>query len=232
MNRRTAAIAALEERLNYIFVDRVLLERALTHASAGDGSGKLLDNDRLEFLGDRVLGLVMAERLMGESETADAGELSKRFHGLVSGQACARVARAVGLGDALRLQGGESRRGARDHDTILADGCEALIAALYLERGLSGAAEVILALWAPLLDEPVDLAAANPKSELQEWIAAQGKSPPVYRVLGRQGPDHHPSFSVEVVVAGAEPVTAVAGSVRAAEKSAALALLRRDRKDL
>jgi ribonuclease-3 len=231
VNRRAAAITALEERLNYVFLDRALLERALTHASAGDGSGKLLDNDRLEFLGDRVLGLVMAERLMSDSETADAGDLSKRFHGLVSGQACARVARAIGLGDALRLQGGESRRGARDHDTILADGCEALIAALYIERGLQEAASVILRLWAPLLDEPVDLAAANPKSELQEWIAAQGKSPPVYRVLHREGPDHQPLFSVEVAVDGAEPITAVAGSVRAAEKSAALALLRRDRKD-
>ena len=231
MNRRLAAIAALEQRLNYVFVDRTLLERALTHASAGDGTGKVLDNDRLEFLGDRVLGLVMAERLMRDSETADAGDLSQRFHVMVSGQACARVARALGLGDALRLQGGESRRGARDQETILADGCEALIAALYTERGLQGAADIVLELWAPLLDEPMDLSAANPKSELQEWVAAQGGSPPVYRVLSRDGPDHQPSFTVEVTIDGAEPVTAVAGSVRAAEKSAALALLRRDRKD-
>lgn len=232
MNRRAAAVTALEERLNYVFADRALLERALTHASAGDGTGKLLDNDRLEFLGDRVLGLVMAERLMRDSATADAGDLSKRFHVLVSGQACARVARMLGLGAALRLQGGESRRGARDQETILADGCEALIAALYIERGLQAAAETILHLWTPLLDEPMDQSAANPKSELQEWVAAHGKSPPVYRVLSRDGPDHQPSFTIEVAIDGAEPVTAVAGSVRAAEKSAALALLRRDRKDV
>ena len=231
MNRRVAAISALEERLNYVFTDRTLLERALTHASAGDGTGKLPDNDRLEFLGDRVLGLIIAERLMGDSETADPGDLSKRFHGLVSGQACARVARALGLGEALRLQGGESRRGARDHDTILADGCEALIAALYIERGLTETARLVLDLWAPLLDEPVDLAAANPKSELQEWAAALGKSAPVYRLLAREGPDHQPAFTIEVTIDDAAPMTAVGGSVRVAEKAAALALLRRDRKD-
>ena len=231
MNRRLAAISALEERLDYVFTDRVLLERALTHASASDGTGKLLDNDRLEFLGDRVLGLIIAEYLMNDSETADSGDLSKRFHGLVSGEACARVARALGLGEALRLQGGESRRGARDHDTILADGCEALIAALYLERGLSETTRMILDLWAPLLGEPVDLAAANPKSELQEWAAAQGKSAPVYRVLAREGSDHQPVFTIEVVIEGAAPMTAIGGSVRVAEKAAALGLLRRDRKD-
>lgn len=231
MNRRLAAIAALELRLNHVFADRILLERALTHASADDGSGKLLDNDRLEFLGDRVLGLIMAERLMDDNETADAGNLSKRFHMLVSGQACARVARDVKLGDALRLQGGESRRGARDQDTILADGCEALIAAIYLERGLVGARDIVLTLWAPLLDEPVDLAAANPKSELQEWIAALGKPAPVYRVLSRSGPDHQPVFTLEVFVEGLAPAVAVAGSVRLAEKAAALALLQRDRKN-
>lgn len=231
MNRRVAAISALEERLNYVFTDRTLLERALTHASAGDGTGKLPDNDRLEFLGDRVLGLIIAERLMGDSETADPGDLSKRFHGLVSGQACARVARALGLGEALRLQGGESRRGARDHDTIIADGCEALIAALYIERGLTETARLVLDLWAPLLDEPVDLAAANPKSELQEWAAALGKSAPVYRLLAREGPDHQPAFTIEVTIDDAAPMTAVGGSVRVAEKAAALALLRRDRKD-
>ena len=231
MNRRLAAISALEERLNYVFTDRALLERALTHASAGDGTGKLPDNDRLEFLGDRVLGLIIAERLMGDSETADPGDLSKRFHVLVSGAACARVARTLGLGEALRLQGGESRRGARDHDTILADGCEALLAALYIERGLAHTARLVLELWAPLLDEPVDLAAANPKSELQEWAAALGKSAPIYRVLAREGPDHQPAFTIEVAIDDAAPVTAVGGSVRAAEKAAALALLRRDRKD-
>ena len=231
MNKRLAAISALEQRLGYAFTDRALLDRALTHASAGDGTGKLLNNDRLEFLGDRVLGLIMAEYLMGDSETADPGDLSKRFHVLVSGHACARVARTLGLGEALRLQGGESRRGARDHETILADGCEALIAALYLERGLMETARLVLDLWAPLLDEPVDLAAANPKSELQEWAAALGKSPPAYRVLAREGPDHQPAFTIEVAIDGAAPMTAIGGSVRAAEKAAALALLRRDRKD-
>lgn len=229
VNRRLVAVGELEARLGHVFADRALLERALTHASADDGTGRLPDNDRLEFLGDRVLGLIMAERLMRDDEAGDAGDLSKRFHGLVSGKACARVARALGLGDALRLQGGESRRGARDHDTILADGCEALIAALYLERGLPGTATIVEELWSSLLAEPVDLAAANPKSELQEWIAARGLAPPIYRLVSRDGPDHRPTFTVEVAVEGAEPSAATAGSVRAAEKAAALAMLRRDR---
>jgi len=229
LNRRQAAILALEGRLKHSFADRELLERALTHASAGNGTGKFADNDRLEFLGDRVLGLVMAEHLVRADHGADSGDLSKRFHVLVSRDACARVARSVGLGEALRLQGGESRRGGRDHDTILADGCEALIAALYLEKGLPAAADLILALWEPLLDEPQDQAAANPKSELQEWAAALGRTPPAYRIVSRVGPDHQPAFTVEVSLDGASPAIATAGSVRAAEKAAALTLLKRER---
>ncbi len=117
-NRRLAAVAALETRLGYAFTDRALLERALTHASASQGARKLPDNERLEFLGDRVLGLIMAETLMMRDGEATAGSLSKRQAGLVSRQACARAARSAGLGDALRLQGGETRRGGtgpRDH---------------------------------------------------------------------------------------------------------------------
>jgi ribonuclease III len=229
MDRRAAAIAALEARLGHVFADRALLERALTHASVGDGAARAPNNEALEFLGDRVLGLVIAHRLTIDDDTARAGPLSKRLHGLVSGEACARVARAIGLGDALRLPGGESRRGARDQDTILADGIEALIAALYLELGLERTAAIVDGLWAPMLDEPVDPAAANPKSELQEWVAALGRPPPVYRLLARVGPDHQPRFTVEVAIDAADPAVAEGGSLRAAEKAAALALLRRER---
>jgi ribonuclease-3 len=231
MNRRLTAIADLETRLGHVFADRDLLEQALTHASvrAGGGARGLSDNERLEFLGDRVLGLVIADHLVALDPAAGAGDLTKRFHGLVSGEACARVARSLGLGEALRLPGGESRRGARDHETIVADACEAIIAALYLELGLPGAAAIVLTLWGPLLAEPHDPAAANPKSELQEWAAAQGKAAPVYRVLARAGPDHAPTFTLEVSIDGADPVIAQAGSVRAAEKAAALGLLRRAR---
>jgi ribonuclease-3 len=231
MDKRAQAIADFEARLGHVFRDRDLLERALTHPSVGQGAGKTPDNDRLEFLGDRVLGLVIAHELMATDEAATAGDLSKRLHARVSGEACARVARMLGLGAALRLPGGESRRGARDHETILADACEAVIAALYLELGLEQAAAIILAAWRPLLDEPLDPAQANPKSALQEWAAANGRSPPTYRLVSRAGPDHQPLFAVQVAIDGASPETALAGSLQAAEKAAALRLLRRERGD-
>jgi ribonuclease-3 len=229
MNRRLAAIEALEKRLGYAFGDRELLERALTHASATGGSARIESNERLEFLGDRVLGLIIADALVGRDEAANVGDLSKNLHVLVSGEICAQVARAVGLGDALRLQGAPPAQGGRDNTTILADACEALIAALYLELGLERTTSIVLTLWDRFLSEPIDLGAINPKSELQEWAAASGHSQPVYRVLARSGPDHRPEFTVEVSVGSFPPVTAGGGSVRIAEKAAALALLTRER---
>jgi ribonuclease-3 len=229
MNRRLAAIGALETRLGYVFGDRELLERALTHASATGGSARIVSNERLEFLGDRVLGLIIADALVGRDADANVGDLSKRLHVLVSGDVCAQVARAIGLGDALRLQGAPSDLGARDNTTILADACEALIAALYLELGLERTSSVVLSLWERFLSEPLDLGLVNPKSELQEWAAACGHSQPVYRVLGRSGPDHRPVFTVEVSLENIAPATAEGGSVRVAEKAAALSLLKRER---
>jgi ribonuclease-3 len=229
VNRRASAIEAVEGRLGHTFADRLLLERALTHASASQGARKLPDNERLEFLGDRVLGLIMAHALMLRDGEGTAGALSKRLAGLVNRQACARAARLAGLGDALRLQGGETQRGARDHETILADACEAVIAALYLELGLEGAGEVVLRLWAPMLEEPVDMAAADPKSMLQEWAAANGRPAPLYREISRTGPDHQPQFTFEVSVGGDPPAVGVGGSLQAAQKAAALRLLMRQR---
>ncbi|HEY1448057.1 MAG TPA: ribonuclease III [Caulobacteraceae bacterium] len=232
MNRRAQAIGQLEFRLGHVFADQALLERALTHASAGGGARKLADNERLEFLGDRVLGLVIAEALCEREPSANAGDLSKRLHGLVSGEACTNVARDIGLGEALRLPHGETRRGARDQGAILADACEAVIAALYLELGLEGVRRILLNLWRPLLDAPHDPATANPKSELQEWAAANGKPAPIYRVLARSGPDHQPVFTLEVSVEDEAPEIGLGGSVRVAEKAAALALLQRVRPEL
>jgi ribonuclease-3 len=171
----------------------------------------------------------MAHHLMLQNGDATSGMLSKRLAGLVSRQACARAARLVGLGDALRVQGGETKRGARDHETILADACEAVIAALYLELGLERAGEIVLALWRPLLDEPVDPAEADPKSALQEWAAANGLPPPVYRVVSRTGPDHQPNFTLEVSVRDDAPAVGVGGSLQSAQKAAALNLLIRQR---
>ncbi len=226
MNRRAAAIARLEERLGHRFADRALLDRALTHASVGGPAAKTPNNDRLEFLGDRVLGLVIAEALVRRLESAEAGLLSKRLHALVSGPACARIGEALELGDALRLAGGETRLGGRRKPSILANACEALIAALFLEGGIDLARDVVLRLWATMLEAPVDLLEADPKSALQEWAAAEGRPPPVYRVLDRDGPAHRPLFSVEARIEGAAATVAQSGSLRGAEKAAALRLLR------
>ncbi|HEY2179364.1 MAG TPA: ribonuclease III [Caulobacteraceae bacterium] len=229
MNRRSQAVLEMQDRLGHVFADQALLERALTHASAAAGTRRLTDNERLEFLGDRVLGLIIAEALGEREGQASVGVLSTRLHGLVSGEACSRAARSIGLGEAVRLPAGETRRGAREQARILGDACEALIAALYLELGLDGARPIILQLWAPLLAEPHDRAASDPKTELQEWAAATGRGPPVYRILERSGPAHLPTFTVELRVPGERPETASAGALRAAEKAAALALLRRVR---
>src|SRR5580698_5700547 len=186
MDRRAAAVADLEGRLGHVIADRALLERALTHASVGSAP----DNERLEFLGDRVLALVTAEALLKRDSEAEAGPLSKRLHVLVSRDSCAEVGRALGIGPALRLPGGETRRGAREQARFLADACEALIGALYLDAGLETAKVLVLAAWAPLLARPHDERSANPKSRLQEWAASAGRTAPVYRLVGRTGPDH------------------------------------------
>jgi ribonuclease-3 len=228
MDRRAAAIAELEGRLGHVFADRELLERALTHASVGGGARKVAHNERLEFLGDRVLALVIAQALLEQDPAAQAGPLSKRLHVLVAADACADVGRALELGPALRLPGGETRRGAREQKRFLADACEALIGAIYLDVGLDVARERVLALWADLLERPYDEGSANPKSRLQEWAAATGRSAPDYRLISRAGPDHAPRFTVEVEIAGAAPAQAAAGSLREAEKAAARALLERE----
>lgn len=225
MDKRAAAVADLERRLGYVFADRALLERALTHASVGRAAP---DNEQLEFLGDRVLALVIAAELVARSPAAAAGALSKRLATLVRLEACAEVGAALGVGAALRLPGGETRRGARQQTRFLADACEALIGALYLEAGLETTRARVLSAWTPLIERPHDERSADPKSRLQEWAAEKGRGAPTYRLLVREGPDHAPSFTVEAVVAGAEPVRASAGSLRAAEKAAALELLRRE----
>jgi ribonuclease-3 len=225
VNRRSEAIERLEKSLGHQFRNRALLEQALTHASAR--SRKRGDNERLEFLGDRVLGLIIAASLIDDNDEAEVGVLTRRLHGLANGQACARVARSIGLGEALRMPAGETRRGARALDTILGDACEALIAALYLELGLTETAAIVLRLWSPLISEPHDADVVDPKSILQEWAAANGRGPPVYRILKRSGPDHAPLFTLEAHVEGEAPERAIANAVRAAEKAAALALLRR-----
>jgi ribonuclease-3 len=225
---RAAAIAALERRLSHAFADRELLERALTHSSVGDGARRGRDNERLEFLGDRVLGLLAAERLAELYPKSAEGELAPRLNALVSRRTCAEVARGVGMGEALRLSPAETKAGGRDKESILAGACEALMAALYEEGGLDAARRVFLDLWSgPIadLDAP---RVGDPKTALQEWAQGAGRPLPAYAVVGRRGPDHAPTFTVEAVVQGYAPARAEGRSRQEAEKAAALALLERE----
>jgi len=233
MNARAAEVTALEVRLGHSFASPELLEQALTHASVGEGARKVPNNERLEFLGDRVLGLFTAEVLMAQFPTAREGDLSQRYNMLVNREACARAARRMGLGPALRLAGGESKRGGREHDTILADACEAVLAALYVDGGPDVARGVYLRYWADEIEtlshSAIGSAAmGNPKSFLQEWAASKQKPIPTYVVIARSGPDHQPVFTVEVQVNGLEPAKADGRSRQEAEKAAASLLLSRE----
>lgn len=228
MNSRVAAIEALQAKLGYHFQDAKLLEEALTHSSLSQGSRKIANNERLEFLGDRLLNLLVAEHLMQLHPDAREGDLSKRLHVLVSRETCARVGGAIGIGPALRLPGGETRRGAREQDTLLADAMEALMAAVYLDDSLDRLREIFLVLWAESFAAVQDTGFANPKSALQEWAAARRLPAPVYEVLAREGPDHAPLFTISVTVQGLEPERAQGRSRQEAEKAAATALLLRE----
>lgn len=227
MNDRAAAVAALAAGLGHDFADPTLLERALTHASVGEGAfapnrGQPRDNERMEFLGDRVLGLLTAEALIARFPEASEGELAPRLNALVSREACARVARRIGLGPALRLAAFETRSGGRDKGSILAGACEAVMAALYEDGGLTAARAFFTAAWAPEFEAlPAMGQALEVKLALQQWAQKRGKPLPAYRVLEREGPDHAPTFTVEVVVEGLQPAQGSGGSRQAAEKAAA-----------
>jgi len=228
MNARTQAAAGVERELGWTFRDRELLDRALTHGSVGQGANRSRTNERLEYLGDRVLALVLAEALYRRFPEADEGELTKRFHALVDSETCARLARRLGLGEALKLAPGQAKTGARDNTTILGDACEAVIAALYLDAGLEVARERVLALWAPEIEAGRRSSTENPKSALQEWAQGAGRPLPEYEVISRDGPDHAPRFVVEVRVEGTAPERAEGRSRQEAEKAAAAAMLQRE----
>jgi ribonuclease-3 len=217
----------LEARLGYVFKDRALLKKALTHASVRQASAKRRDNERLEFLGDRVLGLSVAEILGDLYPTASEGDLARLYNRLVRGGTCAEVARALELGPALVLSDSEAGSGGRDKETILADACEALLGAIFLEAGYEKAREVVRAHWgAKLKASPAE--AADAKSALQEWAQGQGLDLPQYVEVAREGPDHAPRFTAEVRIKGTKPARGEGASKRAAEQAAATVLLARE----
>ena len=222
------AFEAVETALDHRFGDRSLLERALTHASFSGGQSDMMATyQRLEFLGDRVLALVVATALTARFPSADEGELARRLNHLVRAETCALVARRLGFEKHVRTDDLDVTQQTRAARAVLADVCEALIAALYLDAGLEKARAFILANWQDLMEEE-GAARRDPKTALQEWAHARSKSTPVYREIGREGPDHAPVFDIRVEVDGVEPVTARGKSKRDAQQSAAREMLERE----
>ena len=220
----SADLQAFTARLGHRFRRPELLVRALTHASLSSPTRP--DNQRLEFLGDRVLGLVMAEALLAADRAASEGQLAPRFNALVRREACAEVARQIGLGEVLKLGRSEVTTGGRRKDALLGDAMEAVIAAVYLDAGFAAARDLVLRLWGPRIGA-VETDARDAKTALQEWAQGRGLPPPAYAEVAREGPDHQPTFTIEARLATGETATATAGSKRQAEQAAARALLDR-----
>ena len=222
--KKSEAIRSFEQRLGYEFSNLSLLVEALTHSSIASDFRK--DNQRLEFLGDRVLGLVMAEALLEIDQTAPEGTLAPRFNALVRKETCAEVARQIELGDVLKIGRSEMLSGGRRKDALLGDGMEAVIAAIYKDGGFEIAKTIIIKLWGDRIKN-VKVDARDAKTMLQEWAQARGQNPPNYEVISRSGPDHAPDFLVKVILASGETSEAMAGSKRQAEQMAAKALLKK-----
>ena len=221
-------LGPLEQRLGYRFRDRHLLEHALTHRSRAheDGLGQASTNESLEFLGDAVLGFVVADLVYQEYPETDEGQKSKIKASMVSFTALARVAEGIDLGAYLRLGRGEDKTGGRHKPVLLADACEAVIAAVYLDGGLAAARSLIMRLLLPLLDETrargvATAGASDFKSSLQEYLQARRLPPPVYRIIDQAGPDHDKVFTVDVQASGRVLAEAVGRSRKDAEQQAA-----------
>lgn len=219
------SLAPLAEALGHTFTDLSLLQLAVTHRSYGNGRGSS-HNERLEFLGDRVLGLVIADLLYSRFPDEAEGALARRHAALVRKESLARVAEKIGLAAFLRMSRGEEDAGGRCNAGLLADACEGVIGALYLDGGLAPAQGFIRSHWLALLEE----SAAPPKdakTALQEWAQQRGLPLPEYSTLETSGPDHSPVFKIQVSVKGYPPENASGNSKRVAAQVAAQALLKR-----
>lgn len=222
-------LSRLEAVLEHTFASPQLLRDALIHPSVGQGRAgktKALTSpyERLEFLGDRVLGLVVAEMLFQGFPNEKEGALARRHAALVRREALARVSLKVGLPAFLVMSRGEEDAGGRTNPAILADACEAVIGAMFADAGLDAAARFVRRHWNPMMDEAL-IPPKDAKTALQEWAQGLGKNLPHYTTLGMEGPAHEPIFLVEVKVDGLDPVQAKAHSKRAAEQAAAIAML-------
>lgn len=222
--RLAADLKAFQERIGHRFANPELLVQALTHGSIATATRP--DNQRLEFLGDRVLGLAMATALLEADEKAREGQLAPRYNALVRKEACADVAVEIGLGDVLKLGRSEMLSGGRRKQALLADALEAVIAAVYVDAGFEAAQALVLRLWGDRVGRVED-DARDAKTALQEWAQARGQVPPSYVELARSGPDHAPRFTIAVRLADGTEAQAEAGSKRQAEQAAAKTLLER-----
>ena len=218
----SAELRSFQDRLGHQFSRPELLAQAVTHASMSSANRD--DNQRLEFLGDRVLGLVMAEALLTLDKGATEGQLAPRFNALVRKETCADVARQIDLGAVLRLGRSEMLSGGRRKQALLGDGIEAVLAAVYMDAGFETAKALILRLWGDRVHN-VEQDARDAKTALQEWAQARGLPPPSYIEVSRSGPDHAPVFTIAAALETGERQQATAGSKRQAEQAAAGNLL-------
>jgi len=217
-------LRAFSQRLGHDFARPELLVRALTHGSFSSETRP--DNQRLEFLGDRVLGLAMAEAILAADRDATEGQLAPRFNALVRKETCAEVAREIDLGAVLKLGRSEMMSGGRRKQALLGDAMEAVIAAVYLDSDFDTARKVVLALWGARVTT-VEADARDAKTALQEWAQARGLPPPAYLEIRREGPPHAPVFTIEARLENGEAERATAPAKRRAEQAAAKALLDR-----
>jgi len=221
-----ADLGDIETRIGHVFRDKDILRRALTHVSANVGVKRTKTYQRLEFLGDRVLGLVVSHMLYSAFAEAEEGELSRRLADLVRKESCADVARELGVGRFVRLGGSEVKSG-RDNEAILADVCESLIGAIYLDAGYEVVQKLVISWFEPRMYAP-RRPLRDAKTSLQEWVQGRGLAAPIYREISRSGPAHAPQFVIGVDVVGFVTAEASGASKRAAEQSAAEAFMRRE----
>lgn len=224
-SKKQTQLKPFQTLIGHQFNNVHLLNEALTHSSAVQSGG--VHNERLEFLGDRVLGLVIADELLDRYPDAPEGDLARALNALVRKEACVVVARQIGLGDMIVMDGAEARAGGRDKKGMLGDACEALIAAIYLDGQMEAARAFILAQWAEQINGAGDVQ-RDPKSALQEWAHANLAVTPDYEIVAREGPDHGPIFTVEVRTGDLVPAEGAGRSKRDAEQAAAEAMLRRE----
>ncbi|NOX74968.1 MAG: ribonuclease III [Alphaproteobacteria bacterium] len=215
-------LAAFSKRIGHDFKRTELLVEALTHSSLSSITRP--DNQRLEFLGDRVLGLVISEALLSADGEASEGLLAPRFNSLVRKETCAEIATEIALGDVLKLGRSEMISGGRRKQALLGDAMESVIAAVYLDAGFDTARALILRLWGGRISA-AEGDARDSKTMLQEWAQARQQDPPVYTETARTGPDHAPVFTIKAQLQSGENATATAPSKRQAQQAAAAQLL-------